>query len=326
MNQLSRLLPPACLPFFLLVLMSIVVTGQTAPADEWQAKFLKQIEELKQQLAEKPDDALAHYKLGGLYQVLYDWQSAAQAYERAAQVKPDFAQAHYQLGWSLGNLGRYEDALRAHQQAVVNAGVKSFKMQLPLAAAHYAVGWDHYNLRRYDEAISFYEEALRADAKYEEASYEIARVRLAQGNREEALRIVQKLDRFFGELLAKEIELTAQPGALRASPTSEPTNRASTTDNSTAAMTRELRPTITYKERAKYTEMARQNRIAGTVVLSVAYFADGRIGAMRVVRGLPYGLTAMALIAAGNIKFTPALKDGQPVSVRGNIEFNFTLY
>lgn len=91
-------------------------------------------------------------------------------------------------------------------------------------------------------------------------------------------------------------------------------------------MSASLRPTIIYRERAKYTEEARANKIQGTVVLSVVYTFDGRITEIRVVRGLPDGLSESAIEAAKKIRFQPAVKAGQPVSVRGNIEFNFTLY
>lgn len=91
-------------------------------------------------------------------------------------------------------------------------------------------------------------------------------------------------------------------------------------------MTATLRPTILYKERAKYTEEARTNKVQGTVTLNVEYLADGRIGQIRVVRGLPDGLSESAIEAAKRIRFNPAVKNGVPVGVRGNIEFNFTLY
>jgi TonB family protein len=91
-------------------------------------------------------------------------------------------------------------------------------------------------------------------------------------------------------------------------------------------MTANLRPTILYKEKAKYTEEARQNKIQGTVVLNVVFTADGRIISIRVVRGLPDGLTEKAIEAAQKIRFNPAVKNGAPVSVRGNLEFSFNLY
>ncbi len=86
------------------------------------------------------------------------------------------------------------------------------------------------------------------------------------------------------------------------------------------------RPTILYKEKAKYTEEARQNKVQGTVVLNVVFTADGRITQVRVIRGLPDGLTEKAIEAAQRIRFQPATKNGGPVSVRGNLEFSFNLY
>jgi TonB family protein len=91
-------------------------------------------------------------------------------------------------------------------------------------------------------------------------------------------------------------------------------------------MSASLRPNILYKEKAKYTEEARTNKITGTVVLNLVFNANGTISDIKVVRGLPDGLTESAIEAAKKMRFTPAVKGGQPVSVRGNVEFNFTLY
>jgi len=86
------------------------------------------------------------------------------------------------------------------------------------------------------------------------------------------------------------------------------------------------KPTLLYTERAKYTEEARQNRIQGTVVLSVVFGADGLIHNIRVIKGQPFGLTETAIEAAKRIRFQPALRFGKPASVRTNLEFNFALY
>lgn len=104
----------------------------------------------------------------------------------------------------------------------------------------------------------------------------------------------------------------------------KPVNAADTSSD-VAPMTATLRPTILYKERAAYTAAARDNKIEGTVTLSIEYLANGRIGQVRVVRGLPDGLTESAIEAAKRIRFNPAVKNGVPVSVRGTIEFNFRL-
>jgi TonB family protein len=91
-------------------------------------------------------------------------------------------------------------------------------------------------------------------------------------------------------------------------------------------MTADLRPTITYREKAKYTEEARNNGVEGTVVLQVVFRMNGSITDIRVIRGLPDGLTEKAIEAAKKIRFIPAMREGAPVSVRGNLEYEFNLY
>jgi TonB family protein len=91
-------------------------------------------------------------------------------------------------------------------------------------------------------------------------------------------------------------------------------------------MTASLRPTILYREKAKYTEEARQNKIQGVVMLQVVFHVNGSINDIRVIRGLPDGLTEKAIEAAKKIRFNPAVKNGAPVSVRGQLEFSFNLY
>ena len=90
-------------------------------------------------------------------------------------------------------------------------------------------------------------------------------------------------------------------------------------------MSASLKPTILYKVRASYTEDARRNRIEGEVVLSVVFAANGTINSIRVVRGLPDGLTEKAIEAALKTRFQPAVENGAPVSVRGDLSFTFVL-
>lgn len=91
-------------------------------------------------------------------------------------------------------------------------------------------------------------------------------------------------------------------------------------------MDQEIRPTILHREKAKYTSMAHDHKIQGIVVLGMVFGANEKITGVRIIRDLPYGLTAQALIAMQKIKFKPAVKDGKPVSVRAMLEFSFNLY
>jgi TonB family protein len=61
-----------------------------------------------------------------------------------------------------------------------------------------------------------------------------------------------------------------------------------------------------------YTPEARAKHIEGEVLLEVVFEASGKIRVLRVIRGLGYGLDDAAVRAAEQIRFKPALQDGQP--------------
>jgi TonB family protein len=102
--------------------------------------------------------------------------------------------------------------------------------------------------------------------------------------------------------------------------------RTTGSDDGIKVMSDKYKPTILYREKAKYTEDARQNKVQGTVVLTVVFGADGRIRDIRVVHGLPYGLTETSIEAAQKIRFQPAVQNGKPTSVLATLEYNFALY
>jgi TonB family protein len=80
------------------------------------------------------------------------------------------------------------------------------------------------------------------------------------------------------------------------------------------------------KPEPDYTETARKNLVTGTVVLKAVFASDGTVKYILVVASLPDGLTAKAIEAARKIKFVPAMKDGHPVSMYMQLEYNFNLY
>ena len=75
-----------------------------------------------------------------------------------------------------------------------------------------------------------------------------------------------------------------------------------------------------------YTEQARQQFITGTVILRAVLTSTGRVTNLRVAKGLPFGLTEQALVAAQALKFFPAMKDGRRVSQSVQMEYKFDLY
>jgi TonB family protein len=61
-----------------------------------------------------------------------------------------------------------------------------------------------------------------------------------------------------------------------------------------------------------YTAEARAQRIEGEVLLEAVFEANGKIRVLKIVRGLGHGLDDAAVNAAEQIRFKPALRDGQP--------------
>ena len=86
------------------------------------------------------------------------------------------------------------------------------------------------------------------------------------------------------------------------------------------------RARLLLKPEPQYTEEARKNQVTGTVVLRVVFSSSGEVVQIRAQRTLPFGLTERAIAAARQIKFVPAIRNGNPVSVHMQLEYNFNLY
>jgi len=86
------------------------------------------------------------------------------------------------------------------------------------------------------------------------------------------------------------------------------------------------RARVLAKPEPQYTEEARRNSISGSVVLRVVFSRSGEVINIRAVQTLPFGLTERAIAAARMIRFRPATKDGRPVNVPMQLEYNFNLY
>jgi TonB family protein len=86
------------------------------------------------------------------------------------------------------------------------------------------------------------------------------------------------------------------------------------------------RARVLAKPEPQYTEEARRNAVTGSVVLRVVFSRTGEVTNIRALQSLPFGLTERAIAAARMIRFRPATKDGLPVNVYMQLEYNFNLY
>jgi len=82
---------------------------------------------------------------------------------------------------------------------------------------------------------------------------------------------------------------------------------------------------ILFKPKPVYTDLARQKRIEGEVLVEVAFSASGQVEVQRVIRGLGYGLDEAAVSAARQIRFRPAMQDGHPVDLTATVHILFEL-
>ena len=92
-----------------------------------------------------------------------------------------------------------------------------------------------------------------------------------------------------------------------------------------AATPKTIPAEIVSKPVPAYTDEARSLKIQGEVLLEVVLEASGKLRIVRVVRGLGHGLDDAAVRAAEQIRFKPALRDGQPADSTAVLHIVFQL-
>lgn len=84
-------------------------------------------------------------------------------------------------------------------------------------------------------------------------------------------------------------------------------------------------PLILSHPQPAYTALAQRNRVEGDVVLQAILRSDGTVRILHVIRGLGYGLDQSARAAAEQLRFRPALRNGQPVDWTVLLHISFRL-
>jgi TonB family protein len=247
-------------------------------------------------------------------------QTSFASYNLHYAQRPEDHSPAYNEGMEALGKGDYEKAAEHFKQAAADKPKDMW--------AFYYFGLCLLNLKRFDEALTAYQHAAAIRPKAAAVHYQLGKTYLGMGDREAAEKVIRLLEEHNIELALYLLDLlhpdnsTPQKTQATTAPSATPQN----SDDNSLPMTRNLRPTILYREKAKYTEIARTNRVDGAVVLRAVFASNGEMQNIRVIRGLPDGLTRKAIEATQKIKFNPATRDGQPVSVWGTLEFTFNLY
>jgi protein TonB len=84
-------------------------------------------------------------------------------------------------------------------------------------------------------------------------------------------------------------------------------------------------PGLLHEVKPDYTEEARRRGVEGQVVLEIVVRSDGRVGSVRVLRGLGAGLDQRAADAVRQWRFSPARRHGSPVDVMVEVEVEFRI-
>lgn len=88
----------------------------------------------------------------------------------------------------------------------------------------------------------------------------------------------------------------------------------------------DTKPVALNKPRPNYTEEARKNKVQGSVRARLLVGADGQVKQVKISgAGLPNGLSEEAIQAAKQMRFQPAMKNGEKVAYWVIVEIEFNL-
>ena len=216
------------------------------------------------------------------------YQEAVDELLEATKLQKNNLTAWHYLGLSLEKLGHTSEAMKAHEKtAKLGESLLVAQWSKPKGSNYVALLTSINPLMKY---------AARSSQKFLELNSKLSRSNLEEWS--------QRSDYF------SDLAELFDPGK------SHPDKVFSGTEVTTKAR-------ILSKPAPQYTEEALQTRTTGTVRLGIILASDGRVRAIFPIRSLPHGLTGSAIRAARQIGFTPARKDGEPVSLLVVVEYYF---
>lgn len=129
-------------------------------------QYEETIKAFQEALKEKPDDVSINLKLAETYQIAEQYDNAAEAYRKLAEINPDEATAYYGMVVKMyDGIGMFEKAIEAANKIV------EFNPDSELAV--YNLGIMYSKLEKYDDAIKTFRKALTINPNYDIAYYNI---------------------------------------------------------------------------------------------------------------------------------------------------------
>lgn len=82
-------------------------------------------------------------------------------------------------------------------------------------------------------------------------------------------------------------------------------------------------PEFLSRVKPNYPSEAEQADVTATVEVMAVFRSNGEVGAVEITRWAGFGLDESAVAAIRQLKYAPAMRDGNPVNVRAMIRYNF---
>ena len=301
------------------------------------ADYKSAVDHFRQAISERPSMVKAHYFLGSSLFNQGIYGESLSAYQELIQLDPNNILAHYQIAKIYLINEDYRSAVEEYRWLMALSKKRSdmaVEISGDLLPDKPGGAINDWQKRQAGELARYLLDLIPRETAEQ---YDLPASQVVYAIPSGALSCLKgaPLQSSTGDENSKRISAALQTaGAIpgvdpRGAPaaSTKPDNPVKQEANSTTLpMSANLRPTILYREKAKYTEPARINHAQGTVVLSVVFSVEGEIKDIRVIRCLPDGLLQTAITAAQKIRFNPAIRNGTPVSVRGQLEFSFNLY
>jgi DNA-binding helix-hairpin-helix protein with protein kinase domain/Flp pilus assembly protein TadD len=127
------------------------------------------------------------------------YEDAVKAYQQAITLKPDLAEAHHELGYALFKLGKYEDAIAAFKQAST--------LKPKNAETYRNLGLSYKALGRWDESILAFQKAIELKPDQSTTYYNLGLVYKERMNNNSAIEAYKEAVRLKPEFAAAHYEL-----------------------------------------------------------------------------------------------------------------------
>ncbi|MEP7340375.1 MAG: tetratricopeptide repeat protein [Acidobacteriota bacterium] len=172
--------------------------------------------------------------------------------------------------------GRQAYAIQEYERAVTL--LKAYVEKKPKDyEGHLYLGMSYRELKRFDDATAALETAVNLRSKSTQVQFELGQTYLAAKKYDAAMKQYQWLEKKDKQLAVEfRLSIPAEIAKQYKLPPSLLDQWQAELDAAQPIypMSSQLRPTLTYKEKAMYTVEARDKKVQGTVVLSIRHYRE----------------------------------------------------